>query len=60
MPDLLSHVFMTHCDLELERSFEGNQKTFVMKAEELDRLESEARNVLQELNQKVAIFSTCA
>ncbi|KAI7792021.1 laminin subunit beta-1b [Triplophysa rosa] len=45
---------------ELERSFEGNQQTLVIKAEELDRLESEARNVLQELNQKVAIFSTCA
>lgn len=45
---------------ELERSFVINQHTLVEKAQELDGLENEARDVLQELSQKVTIYSTCA
>uniref|UniRef100_A0A8C1ZMK2 Laminin, beta 1b n=1 Tax=Cyprinus carpio TaxID=7962 RepID=A0A8C1ZMK2_CYPCA len=45
---------------ELERSFEINQHILVEKAQEMDRLESEARDVLQELSQKTTIYSTCA
>uniref|UniRef100_A0A672T8X9 Laminin subunit beta-1-like n=1 Tax=Sinocyclocheilus grahami TaxID=75366 RepID=A0A672T8X9_SINGR len=45
---------------ELERSFEENQHILVEKAQELDGLEKEARDVLQELSQKITIYSTCA
>ncbi|XP_051976641.1 laminin subunit beta-1b isoform X1 [Xyrauchen texanus] len=45
---------------ELERSFTVNQRTLVEKVQELDGLENEARDVLQEMSQKVAIYSTCA
>uniref|UniRef100_A0A8C2GF66 Laminin, beta 1b n=1 Tax=Cyprinus carpio TaxID=7962 RepID=A0A8C2GF66_CYPCA len=45
---------------ELERSFMENQHILVEKAQELDGLESEVRDVLQELSQKTTIYSTCA
>ncbi|XP_067248417.1 laminin subunit beta-1b isoform X1 [Chanodichthys erythropterus] len=45
---------------ELERSFVINQHTLVEKAQELEGLENEAREVLQELSQKITIYSTCA
>uniref|UniRef100_A0A671S514 Laminin subunit beta-1-like n=1 Tax=Sinocyclocheilus anshuiensis TaxID=1608454 RepID=A0A671S514_9TELE len=45
---------------ELERSFVLNQHILVEKAQELDGLENEARDVLQELSQKITIYSTCA
>ncbi len=45
---------------ELERSFEVNQHILAEKAQELDGLENEARDVLQELSQKITIYSTCA
>ncbi|KTG33964.1 hypothetical protein cypCar_00018941 [Cyprinus carpio] len=45
---------------ELERSFVENQHILVEKAQELDGLESEVRDVLQELSQKTTIYSTCA
>jgi len=45
---------------ELERSFVINQHTLLEKAQELDGLENEARDVLQELSRKVTIYSTCA
>uniref|UniRef100_A0A673NAS1 Laminin subunit beta-1-like n=1 Tax=Sinocyclocheilus rhinocerous TaxID=307959 RepID=A0A673NAS1_9TELE len=45
---------------ELERSFVVNQHILVEKAQELDGLENEARDVLQELSQKITIYSTCA
>uniref|UniRef100_A0A8C1KR31 Laminin, beta 1b n=1 Tax=Cyprinus carpio TaxID=7962 RepID=A0A8C1KR31_CYPCA len=45
---------------ELERSFVENQHILVEKAQELDGLESEVRDVLQELSQKITIYSTCA
>lgn len=45
---------------ELERSFVINQHTLVEKAQELDGLENEARDVLQELSHKITIYSTCA
>ncbi|XP_051974136.1 laminin subunit beta-1-like isoform X2 [Xyrauchen texanus] len=45
---------------ELERSFSLNQHTLVAKAQELDGLETEARDVLQELSQKITVYSTCS
>ncbi len=45
---------------ELERSFEVNQHILVEKAQALDGLENEARDVLQELSQKITFYSTCA
>lgn len=45
---------------ELERSFEINQNTIVVKAGELDGLEIEAKELLQDLSQKTALYSNCA
>ncbi|XP_026065723.1 laminin subunit beta-1-like isoform X1 [Carassius auratus] len=45
---------------ELEKSFVAYQRILVEKAQEMDGLESEARDVLQDLSQKITIYSTCA
>lgn len=45
---------------ELERSFAANQRILMGKSQELEGLENEARDVLQELSQKINIYSTCA
>uniref|UniRef100_A0A8C2GDQ8 Laminin, beta 1b n=1 Tax=Cyprinus carpio TaxID=7962 RepID=A0A8C2GDQ8_CYPCA len=44
----------------IQLSFMENQHILVEKAQELDGLESEVRDVLQELSQKTTIYSTCA
>ncbi|XP_059361476.1 laminin subunit beta-1b isoform X2 [Carassius carassius] len=45
---------------ELEKSLVAYQRILVEKAQEMDGLESEARDVLQDLSQKITIYSTCA
>ncbi|KAK3517857.1 hypothetical protein QTP70_021002 [Hemibagrus guttatus] len=44
---------------ELERSFSVNQKTLAERAQEVEELENEAQAMLQELSQRVTIYSTC-
>ncbi|XP_066523784.1 laminin subunit beta-1b [Hoplias malabaricus] len=44
---------------DLERDFSVNQKTLGEKAEELQGLEEEAGKVLEELSQRISVYSSC-
>ncbi|XP_072530267.1 laminin subunit beta-1b isoform X3 [Salminus brasiliensis] len=44
---------------ELEREFSENQQTLAERAEDLEGLEKAAEEVLQELSQRVTVYSTC-
>uniref|UniRef100_A0AAY4DT57 Laminin, beta 1b n=1 Tax=Denticeps clupeoides TaxID=299321 RepID=A0AAY4DT57_9TELE len=45
---------------ELERSYAVNQKILEEKSQDLEVLENEAQELLQEISQKVSVYSTCA
>ena len=44
---------------DLEKSYEDNQRTLEMKVEQLVELEAAVKELLQEISQKVAVYSTC-
>uniref|UniRef100_A0AAY4DRM0 Laminin, beta 1b n=1 Tax=Denticeps clupeoides TaxID=299321 RepID=A0AAY4DRM0_9TELE len=52
-------VYVCFC-AELERSYAVNQKILEEKSQDLEVLENEAQELLQEISQKVSVYSTCA
>ena len=44
---------------DLEKSYEDNQKSLELKAEQLVQLETAVKELLQDISQKVTVYSTC-
>ncbi|KAJ4949134.1 hypothetical protein JOQ06_020652 [Pogonophryne albipinna] len=44
---------------DLEKSYEDNQRSLDLKAEQLVKLEASVRQLLQDISQKTSIYSTC-
>lgn len=56
---VLFHSFISLYLTDLEEAFSVNQGTLAEKAQEVEELEKEAAAILQELSQRVTVYSTC-
>lgn len=54
----LSANYISVCT-DLEKSYEDNQRTLEMKAEQLVELEAAVKGLLTEISHKVTVYSTC-